>query len=57
MPIAELTNIDDDADYKVKMKLPHKWGRYLFSVLYSYRMKGKVVKEIPPEKIADISAA
>jgi hypothetical protein len=55
-PALELGAIEADRQYRVKFRLPHAIGRTRFSPIHSYRIKGKLLTEIPVEKLSSVEA-
>ena len=49
--------IEADRVYKVRFRLPHTVGRLKFSPLHSYKIKGRILAEIPAQKLASVEAA
>lgn len=49
--------IEADRVYKVKFRVPYVRGRTRFSPVHSYKIKGSVLSEIPPEAFEFTEAA
>lgn len=53
----DLGAIEADRQYKVKFRLPHRRGRIMYSPIHNYTIKGKLLAEIPAEKLASVEMA